>query len=254
MSAKHALLGLLLDRPGYPYELGERLHRRLGPAWRVNSGQLYQEIQWLERNGLIERVDAAPTREGRHVYAITTGGMEAFEDWLDEVTDRPRPSRRPLLAKVSLAGPARVRRTLEQIEAYRRDRAELLAELMRQEAAVALDTTPLRADQVFLQLNLSADIFSLQAELRWARRAREVILLLLEQDVRWPSSPAPIGASPDETSAGNSVREGLFNRMSTRRRSPASEDPKSDPIAQALRPPRQDAAAALGSDPSEVRG
>ncbi|MHB8492737.1 MAG: PadR family transcriptional regulator, partial [Solirubrobacteraceae bacterium] len=131
MSAKHALLGLLLDRPGYPYDLGDRLQRRLGRAWAVNSGQLYQNIRILEREGLIERVDARTDGEGRHVYAITTSGIDEFERWFDEVTGLARPARRPLLIKITLAGPERLERALEQIEAHRRDRADLLKELMR---------------------------------------------------------------------------------------------------------------------------
>ena len=216
MSAKHALLGLLLDRPGYPYELGERLQRRLGPAWRVNSGQLYQDIEWLRNKGHIERVDNRRTREGRHVYAITSEGTQAFEEWLDEAIERPRPARRPLLAKVTLSGPARIRRTLEQIDAFERDRAELLAELVGQEASIAGQETSVRADQVLLRLNLSADIYALQGELRWARRAREVVLSLLEhEDVIWPSGARALGTR-DAASASRIVRQGLFARMSAR--------------------------------------
>jgi DNA-binding PadR family transcriptional regulator len=224
MSARHALLGLLLDRPGYPYELGERLQRRLGPAWRVNSGQLYQDVEWLRKKGLIGRVDDQPSREGRHVYAITDNGIDAFEEWLDEVGDGPRPTRRPLLAKVTLAGPARIRRTLEQIDAYQRDRAELLADLLRQEAAIATDETPLRADHVLLRLNLSADIYALQGELRWARRARDVILSLLEHDeVVWPSmAPGPLAGA--QASASGKARRDLFARMSSKRLLPGCDD------------------------------
>ena len=35
MSSKHALLGLLLDRPAYPYQLADRMQQRLGPSWKV---------------------------------------------------------------------------------------------------------------------------------------------------------------------------------------------------------------------------
>jgi DNA-binding PadR family transcriptional regulator len=237
MSARHALLGLLLDRPGYPYELGERLQRRLGPAWRVNSGQLYQDIEWLRNKGLIERVDDRSSRAGRHVYAITDEGIDVFEEWLNDVGDGPRPIRRPLLAKVTLAGPARIRRTLEQIDAYQRDRAELLADLLRQEAAVATDETPVRADHVLLRLNLSADIYALQGELRWARRARDVIVSLLEHDqVLWPSASTAASAG-DHANTSSNARKDLFARMSSKRPLSSAEDrdapgdsePASDP-------------------------
>jgi DNA-binding PadR family transcriptional regulator len=211
------------------------MQRRLGPAWHINSGQLYQDIEWLRSKGHIERVDNGSSRDGRHVYAITDAGLEAFEDWLDEATERPRPSRRPLLAKVTLAGPARITRTLEQIEAYERDRAALLAELLRQEAAIlAEDPTPVRADRVLLRLNLSADIYALQGELRWARRARDVVRSLLdESDVVWPSASSGRAASAGPGSASRRVREDLFARLSSRQQGAAGDQPEQKRIGPA---------------------
>ena len=80
MSARHTLLGLLLNRSAYPYELADRLERSLGPAWAVNSGELYQTIGRLERDGLIECVDpSARGREDRHVFTITRAGVESSD-------------------------------------------------------------------------------------------------------------------------------------------------------------------------------
>ena len=90
MSAKHALLGLLLHRPAYRYQLGERLRERLGPAWKINSGQLYQTIRRLEGDGLIERIDRAPDDQDElHVFAITVAGVEEFERWFDGTMSGP---------------------------------------------------------------------------------------------------------------------------------------------------------------------
>ena len=86
MSAKHALLGLLIHRPAYRYQLGERLEERLGPAWSINSGQLYQTIKRLRTEGLIERIDGALEDEDeRHVFAITASGVEEFDRWFEEI-------------------------------------------------------------------------------------------------------------------------------------------------------------------------
>ncbi len=87
MSAKHALLGLLLHKPAYRYQLGDRLQKRLGPAWKINSGQLYQTIRRMQTDGLIERIDsAADDQDDRHVFAITMAGAEEFERWFEEST------------------------------------------------------------------------------------------------------------------------------------------------------------------------
>lgn len=189
MSAKHALLGLLLHRSAYPYELADRLQQRLGPAWDVNSGQLYQTVSRLEQDGLIQRVENATCgRDGRHVFAITEEGVEEFERWFDGVTGGLRLSRRPLLVKITLAGPERLEQALAQIDAYELDCAAHLQELARRRETIEVDQPRVRADHVLLRLNLSADILQLEAELRWAAQARETVAWLLESEVVWPSS------------------------------------------------------------------
>ena len=91
MSAKHALLGLLLHRSAYPYELADRLQARLGPAWAINSGQLYQTISRLEQEGLIEQVeDPVGGREDRHIFAITDSGAAEFARWFESTTNGAR--------------------------------------------------------------------------------------------------------------------------------------------------------------------
>lgn len=56
MSTKHALLGLLIEGSSYPYQLADRLKERLGPAWELSSGQVYNTIRKMEEEELIEPV------------------------------------------------------------------------------------------------------------------------------------------------------------------------------------------------------
>ena len=111
MSAKHALLGLLIHRSAYRYQLGERLEERLGPAWSINSGQLYQTIRRMCEEGLIERIDGeVEDQDERHVFAITPSGVAEFDRWFEEIRGGARLLRRPLLVKIALAAPS-ARRT-----------------------------------------------------------------------------------------------------------------------------------------------
>ena len=113
MSAEHALLGLLIHRPAYRYQLGERLEERLGPAYDINSGQLYQTIKRLRLEGLIERIDGeSEDQDERHVLAITASGVAEFDRWFEETTGGARLLRRPLLVKIALAGPERLKDAL----------------------------------------------------------------------------------------------------------------------------------------------
>jgi DNA-binding PadR family transcriptional regulator len=218
MSAKHALLGLLLQRPAYPYELADRLQARLGPTWAINSGQLYQTIKRMDEEGLIEQVGGPEeAREDRHVYAITELGFEEFERWwFEDSVGGARLSRRPLLVKITLAGPERLKDALEQIDAYERDCAERLKEFSGKREAVPVEGSRVRADHVLLRLGLSADIFQLEGELRWARHAHEMVSWLLGREAIWPAVSERSGSLTGETEARREAREKLFARMAAR--------------------------------------
>ncbi len=226
MSAKHALLGLLLDSTGYPYQLADRLQRRLGPAWEVNSGQLYQTVKALERDGLIERVrSAAGDHEERHVFAITGAGVEEFERWFEEAPDTLRLPRRPLLAKITFAGPARLKDAMAKLDAYERECAQRLAQTAHLREQLPVDGPLLRADHLLLRLNLSTDVFQLEGELRWAAQARELLAWLQDGEALWPSDR---GEGRRERAG---ARRELFGRMAGSAPGPASAGGRApDPV------------------------
>jgi len=227
MSARHVLLGLLLDRPAYPYQLADRLEQRLGSSWQVDSGQLYKTVKLLERGGLIERVDdaaenpRADNRAERHVFQITQRGIEEFERWFDQTRDPVRLPRRPLLAKIAFAGPDRLARTITKLDGYEHDCAERLCETIgMRDALPNTEDELLRADHLLLRLNLSTDIYSLEVELRWAKEARTLLTWLSEQDrTLWPN-----GCNGDGQKLGASARSQLFTRIAR-----AGSDPSKRP-------------------------
>jgi DNA-binding PadR family transcriptional regulator len=189
MSAKHALLGLLLDRPAYPYQMADRMEQRLGPAWKVNSGTLYNTVKAMEEDGLIERVENVPTVRGdRHVYSITERGVGEFETWFSKANDGVRLPRRPLLLKITFAGPDRLAQAMSKVESYEHECSELLIEITgMRDALPDTEDALLRASHLLLGLNLSTDIFALEGELRWAQAARELLTWLSKQDrTLWP--------------------------------------------------------------------
>jgi DNA-binding PadR family transcriptional regulator len=222
MSSRHVLLGLLLDRPAYPYQLTDRLEKRLGPSWQVDSGQLYKTVKLLERGGLIERVDDAAenprtdNRAERHVFSITQRGIEEFERWFEETRDPVRLPRRPLLAKITFAGPDRLARVMKKLDDYERECAERLSETTgMRDALSSTEDDLLRADHLLLRLNLSSDIYALEGELRWAQDARELLTLLSEERAVWPN-----GSGGEGRTLGASARSQLFTRIAR-----AADDP-----------------------------
>jgi len=260
MSAKHALLGLLLDRPAYPYQLASRLEQRLGPSWEVNSGQLYQTVKALQRDGLIERVQGAGGgREDRHVFAITDQGVREFERWFEHSPDPVRLPKRPLLAKITFAGPERLAEAIEKIEAYERECAARLSHAARLRDELPTDTprdtpswahheghTPtgigkhaggplVRAEQLLLRLNLSTDVVQLEGELRWAAHARELLAWLAEGEAVWPSSDRQARSGERECSQ---ARKELFERMARSAPGPVPAT-GAPPAPDALRAPKR---------------
>lgn len=211
MSAKHALLGLLLDRPAYPYQMADRMQQRLGPAWQVNSGSLYNTVKAMEEDGLIERIESVSTARGdRHVYSITDGGTREFERWFEQTPDTVRLPRRPLLLKITFAGADRLTQAIGKLDDYERECAERLSVIAGMRESLPATEEPLvRADHLLLRLNLSSDIFALEGELRWAQHARELLTWLSEQEgAVWPSrGPSASGRG------GANARKQLFTRI-----------------------------------------
>ena len=85
MTVKHALLGLLAERPRHGYDLhGAFIAIAGGDAiWDLKPAQVYATLERLEEAGLVEC--ASDLGEGgepsRRVYAITMRGRQALEDW-----------------------------------------------------------------------------------------------------------------------------------------------------------------------------
>jgi DNA-binding PadR family transcriptional regulator len=226
VSAKHALLGLLLHKPAYRYQLGDRLQKRLGPAWKINSGQLYQTIRRMQTDGLIERIDsAAEDQDDRHVFAITMAGAEEFERWFEESTSGTQLLRRPLLVKVTLAGPERLESALTQIDTYEQQCAARLKELSREQEEIPVAGLQVRADHELLRFALSGDVSHVEGELKWARYMHERVTWLKHQDVIWPSTHEQSSAPSKRARDRQSARDELFGRIAERRPRPAPREP-----------------------------
>lgn len=219
MSARHAVLGLLLDRPAYAYELRNRLQEQLGPTWAINSGQLSQLMSSLEADGLIRESGRGQGR--RRVVEITEDGLVECERWWFEESPGAALSRRPLLVKLMHARPERLQACLQQIEAYELECARRLQEVTKQHDAVS-GGPQLRAEQVILRLGLRGDMFQLEGELGWAGHARETVSWLLSRDAIWPATHRrrQIASGHDRQDA----RERLFARMADRAQRPRGVD------------------------------
>lgn len=83
------VLGLVIERPSYGWELWKRFERLYGDVLAVGSeSNIYAALNKLRENGFIEEVDGSrnwmpdATRQPKPHYRATAEGLEAYEGWL----------------------------------------------------------------------------------------------------------------------------------------------------------------------------
>ncbi len=86
MSVRHAVLGLLAQRPRHGYELRAAFEAVVGGEenWDVKPAQIYTTLARLEKSGLVAEdsieQDAGPEKR---IYAITAEGLQTLREWFD---------------------------------------------------------------------------------------------------------------------------------------------------------------------------
>lgn len=79
-----ALLGLIIERPSYAYDLAQRFERRYGTVLALsNVGHVYTALGALESRDLVQEIPG--TREGRQPrprYRATDAGVREYGRWL----------------------------------------------------------------------------------------------------------------------------------------------------------------------------
>ncbi len=174
-----ALLGLLIERPGYGYELAKRLHDDFNPGWRLEFSNVYSVLDSLERDALVVRREDAPdhrsagSRMGPRIfYTVTDLGAERFEQWMKRGCRR-KPVRDELLAKLAVARPQHVPILMEQLDELER---EILDALRQLDHVTQRDGPPPPSGswkEAFNDVMTDKVERSLQADLDWVAHARQ---------------------------------------------------------------------------------
>jgi DNA-binding PadR family transcriptional regulator len=159
MSIRHALLALLSEGPKYGLQLREEFVARTGEVWPLNVGQVYQTLQRLERDGLVESEDGADPGPQKG-FQITEEGERELAEWLRTPPDLSSPPRDELVIKVLVALRVPGTDVHEVIQTHRR----YLVELMQQWTRLKEDDGG--ADVAFA-LVVDAELFRLDSVVRW---------------------------------------------------------------------------------------
>ena len=91
MSVRHAVLGLLAQRPRHGYELHAAFEAIMGGQhnWDVKPAQIYTTLGRLEKDGFV--VEDAVSQDGgpeKKVFAITPSGRDALAVWFNSGVER----------------------------------------------------------------------------------------------------------------------------------------------------------------------
>jgi DNA-binding PadR family transcriptional regulator len=231
MSAKHAVLGLMLQKPRQPSQASGRLVQLLGGTWKLNSGQLSQIVKYLEQHGMIELLDDdLGTDDEKRVFAGTAAGADEFERWFATQTSWTRPQRRPplvkLLVAVLLGEPELLEVPLEECKTYEQECATRLEQLSRKQEKIPIGGLQIRAEHELLRFSLGGEILTEEEELKWARYMQDKIARLKSPDVIWPSTSQPptTGTSQERRHA----RDELFDRIAERQDGANDREPQHD--------------------------
>jgi DNA-binding PadR family transcriptional regulator len=85
-SVQWALLGLVIERPSYGYELARRLERQFDGLLGLSSpSYVYTSLKALESKGLVEAVEGqGGARQPKPRYRATAEGIRRFQEWFAE--------------------------------------------------------------------------------------------------------------------------------------------------------------------------
>jgi DNA-binding PadR family transcriptional regulator len=182
MSVRHALLALLSEGPKYGLQLRQEFEARTGEVWPLNVGQVYTTLQRLERDGFVasDESDDGPQKG----YSITAAGSRELTDWLQTPPGREQPPRDELLIKVLVAVQVPGVDVGDVIQVHRRHLIGVMQHYTSVKAGAA-------EDDVALGLVVDAELFRLEAAVRWLDSA----------EARLRNHPATVSTLPTVAAA-----------------------------------------------------
>jgi DNA-binding PadR family transcriptional regulator len=183
MSVRHALLGLLAEGPKYGLQLRQEFELETGDVWPLNVGQVYTTLQRLERDGLVEPIDADEDGPQKG-FQITADGAQELDHWLRTPPDLSAPPRDELVIKVLVAARMPGVDVHDVIQVHRRH----LVELMQQWTRLKEDEA--EADLAFA-LVVDAELFRLDSVVRWLDTADGRLKRAASDPPRTPTHPMP---------------------------------------------------------------
>lgn len=201
MSAKHAVLGLVIERPGYGYQLAQRLRERFDASAFAPSG-VYSALDQLSRDELVRCAGEMGRGGGRRaaprmIYEATQAGVDHFEDWMLGSSPTP-PLRDELHMKIALCRPRNLPRLIDMVygqELACMGRLRDLTRLGEQEAPSGQEWS-----RLMRVLARDAEIAMWRSRIEWLQSARELLGQLAADSRHGNGEAALVGVGAEESS------------------------------------------------------
>ena len=170
MTVKHALLGLLAQRPMHGYELKNAFEEAVGTLWELNIGQIYNTLRLLERDGLVEMQGEEQEGRGppRKVYGVTQAGRQELAQWLVEPVRQPRRLKDEFYVKLVFT-----RLGGGDVDALIWNQRQAYLQVLRQLNDLRAEVDPIH--DPFAAVLLEGGTLHLEADLRWLDRCEELL-------------------------------------------------------------------------------
>lgn len=179
MSVQNVVLGQLLRRRGYGYELAARL-RGFADAFELSDAAIYAALRSLEGKGLIAEVGRDELRSAgrqsslRVIFEATPEGRAHFQRWMAS-TPRKMPLREELHMQLMVAEDDDVEALLDGLREIEEACQETLARVIAQ-AAEPPRSPHARISSFGAPLVQDGLTSHLQATIEWAQRSRRALL------------------------------------------------------------------------------
>jgi DNA-binding PadR family transcriptional regulator len=209
VSLRHALLGVLKDKPLTGYDLVRHFQGTVGFVWSAPQSQIYPELRRMEAAGLIQaKVAPRGQKAQKRIYSVTPHGMDELRRWATDFIPLPA-QRDPIILKAAFFDLAPLDAVREQLRAHVAQyqwrmeqwqaRAEAIGERRAELVEVWLARQPKEQHKSIIQLKIHALeglISRARSEIAWARQG---LALCDEIEAREQS---PESAAPKERVRG----------------------------------------------------
>jgi DNA-binding PadR family transcriptional regulator len=167
MSVRQSLLAILDQGPCYGYQLRTEFDRRTGSTWPINVGQIYNTLDRLERDGLVQKAEVDADGQNTvptNYYEITDAGRAEVATWLGSPVVRTAAARDELAIKLAIAVTLPGVDIAHVIQVQRSSTLRTLQELTRTKNAT---DNPESSEELAWLLVVDSLIFAAEAEVRW---------------------------------------------------------------------------------------